>query len=381
MANVNSISGNSSNSYSSLYNSSNTITGLASGMDTEAMIENAVSGYQTKITQLQQSQTSIEWKQDAYRELIDQMYSITQKYTSYTSKTNLASNSFFTTNVTTTANGTNASAITASGKAKSDIQINAVTQLATAARYAVDSGALSFNDAVNLKGAAIEDSGDKSVSTIKGSLTLTLGTTKYTLDFAEEDVYEDAQALVDDINKKLEDQKVDAKATLSDGKITFTSKATNGDAVYLSGASGNFRSVLGVQYASSSAATNRFEFTSINVGGKALSTQKSMADYLSDKTVEVTLNGVTQKISVGTLDADSDKPLAAQIAANLQTNLNKAFGSGAVTVTNTAIRREGEHRLVPARHVQYGGAGHRRGPVQLFQLQRDPRHAAGRRLL
>ena len=104
MANINSISGNSSNSYSSLYNSSNTITGLASGMDTEAMIENAVSGYQTKITQLQQSQTKIEWKQEAYRELIDQMYSITNKYTSYTSATNLSSNSFFTKNVTTTTN-------------------------------------------------------------------------------------------------------------------------------------------------------------------------------------------------------------------------------------------------------------------------------------
>lgn len=334
MANVNSISGNSSNSYSSLYNSSNTITGLASGMDTEAMIENAVSGYQTKITQLQQSQTSIEWKQDAYRELIDQMYSISQKYTSYTSKTNLASNAFFTSNVTTTANGSNASAITASGKAKSDIRINAVTQLASAARYAVDSKALNFSDAVNLKGAAISGSGSKSVSTIKGSLTLTLGTTKYTLDFAEDEVYADAQALTDAINEKLEEQKVSVKATLSEGKIAFSSTATNGDSVYLSGASGNFKSVLGVQYASSSAATNRFDFTSINVGSKTLSTEKSMVEYLSDKTVEVTLNGVTKKISVGTLEEDSEKSLAEQIAANLQSNLNKAFGAGAVTVSN-----------------------------------------------
>ena len=48
MANVNSITNNTS-STASLYGSRNVLSGLASGMDTEAMIENSVSGYQTKI--------------------------------------------------------------------------------------------------------------------------------------------------------------------------------------------------------------------------------------------------------------------------------------------------------------------------------------------
>ena len=61
-----------------------------------------------------------------------------------------------------------------------------------------------------------------------------------------------------------------------------------------------------------------------------LTAEKSMADYLSDRTIEVTLDGTTKKISVGTLDASSATRLADQIKANLQTNLNCAFGSGAV---------------------------------------------------
>ena len=179
MANVNSLTSNSYSSSTSLYGNRNVLTGLASGMDTEAMIQNSVTGYQTKIQELQQSQEKLEWKQDAYREIIDQMYGITNKYTSYTSTTNLSSNSFFTNNVSTTANGSNAGAVTATGKASSDIQINAVTQLATSARYAVDSGALNFNGAVNLTGSAISGTGTKAASLITGSLTLRLGNTNY----------------------------------------------------------------------------------------------------------------------------------------------------------------------------------------------------------
>ena len=65
MANVNSVS--SSNSYSSIYGNRNILSGLASGMDTESMIENSVSGYKTKLEQLQQEKTKLEWKQEAYQ--------------------------------------------------------------------------------------------------------------------------------------------------------------------------------------------------------------------------------------------------------------------------------------------------------------------------
>ena len=81
----------SSNTMSSLMNSANMISGLASGLDTEGMIENLVKSYQAKISQLNQKVTKTEWKQDAYRSIIQKMYNFSNKYTSYTSSTNLAS--------------------------------------------------------------------------------------------------------------------------------------------------------------------------------------------------------------------------------------------------------------------------------------------------
>ena len=50
MASINGVSGN--NLTSSLYNSANVISGLASGLDTEGMIEGLVQSYQKKIQSL-----------------------------------------------------------------------------------------------------------------------------------------------------------------------------------------------------------------------------------------------------------------------------------------------------------------------------------------
>ena len=93
MASINGVSG--SNYTSSLYNSANIISGLASGLDTEGMIENLVKSYQNKIQTLNNQTTKIGWKQEAYQGIIAKMASFSSKYTSYTSGTNLMSASFF----------------------------------------------------------------------------------------------------------------------------------------------------------------------------------------------------------------------------------------------------------------------------------------------
>lgn len=311
MANVNSLSSNSYSSSSSIYGNRNVLTGLASGMDTETMIENSVSGYQTKITELQQKQTKLEWKQDAYRELIDQMYNITNKYTSYTSSTNLSSNSFFLNNVTTSVSGSNASAATATGKATSDIRINAVTQLATSARYTVDAAALDIKVSKEAVGGAVNWGSELTKGTLSGTMTLKLGSSTFEVKFTDEDKYDTLDALVEGINKKLEEQGADVQASLSnagdDGStITFESTGsakTRGDSVYISGASGNLKSMLDVTTASSSADENRFSYKSFSVKGDAsgLTEKMSMAEYLSGKSVTLTLDGVEKSVKIGDL--------------------------------------------------------------------------------
>ena len=137
MASINSVG--SKNLTSSLYNSANVISGLASGLDTEGMIEGLVESYNQKIQSLTNKATKVEWKQEAYRSIISKMYAFSNKYASYSSSTNLLSKSFFNGAVNVEALGTYASKISASGRTDSDIVIKSVSQLATSARYVTNS--------------------------------------------------------------------------------------------------------------------------------------------------------------------------------------------------------------------------------------------------
>ena len=318
MANINNISSNSYSSSTSLYGSRNVLTGLASGMDTETMIQNSVTGYQTKISNLQKDQTKLEWKQDAYRELIDQMYSIKQKYTSYTSRTNLASNAFFTNARTAAPEGENAEAITASGVAKSDIQINAVTQLATAARYSVEANALNLNASASATGEAINWDGSKAVGQVKGTITLKYDTQSIDLDF---DASDTEIGTPDGLRKAIMDKLKDVTVKTSKGsakgnelfnvevegnKFTFTvntdNKAHNGSSVYINSVSGNVSQLLGANKPASTNIEDKVKNNSFTVGNfENLVKNEGTAEYLSGKTIEVTLDGTTKKIKIGDL--------------------------------------------------------------------------------
>lgn len=338
MANVNSLSGaNSTSSISGYF--SNAITGLASGMDTEAMIENSVAGYKTKIQTLQQQQEKLTWKQDAYRSITDKMVALSQKYTSYTSKTNLMSNAFFTNAVTTTTNGANADKVSATGKATSDIKINSVTSLAASARYAVDADALNLAGVKNTTGTAVNWDDSVEVSGIAGSsMTLRVGTNSIGLSFGESDKYDSLQDMADSINQKLEnvtatsakDGTVKAgklvKATVNGDTLTFEYTGKDGDSPYISGVTGALATTFGVK-ASASTDRGRFSNNSFTIDG-SLTETKSTGEYLAGKTVDVTLDGVTKSIKIGDVtDTDS-------LVSNLTEGVNKAFGIGRVTVSN-----------------------------------------------
>lgn len=326
MANINSLMSNSYGSTNSLYGNRNVLTGLASGLDTESMIQNSVYAYQLKIMNLQQSQTKLTWKQDAYRSITDQMNSILQKYTSYTSKTNLASNAFFSSAIKTETVGAHASAISATGSTKSDVRIDAVTQLATAARYTVDAKKLDVEVAEKAMGETINWNETQKVGQLKGSITLTYDANqKIELTFDESDT--NINSLVDlkkAIEKKLAnttirtssgdtvsaDTIIKVGTTEEDGNVTFKfsvdkdNAATGGASVYISGISGNVGNMLGAKRASSSADPNRFDYNSFTLAKsdlKDLVKEQSMAEYLSGKTIDITVDGVKKSIKIGDL--------------------------------------------------------------------------------
>ena len=137
MASINGVG--SSSSISGLYNSANIISGLASGLDTEGMIESLVKSYQNKIQTLNNKATKLGWKQEAYQSIISKAYAFSSKYTSYMSGTNLLAASFFNSAVKIATMGANKDKVSATGRTESDIRLTSVKQLATSARYSTAS--------------------------------------------------------------------------------------------------------------------------------------------------------------------------------------------------------------------------------------------------
>lgn len=352
MASINSLTNTSS--ATSIYGNRNVISGLASGMDTETMIENAVAGYKNKIIGLQQLQEQVQWKQEAYRSIIDKMVSLTRKYTSYTSNTNLFSQSFFNKAVTSVTNGANKDLISAIGKTSSDVQINGVKQLAQAAKMSVGVGSTALKDAMaktnaygrlQIDGGKIDLTGKVDVSNIAGGMSITYGSSSVYLDFGEMEVFKSdpadmeggktaSQKLADAINQKLGEGQVrtgtGSYVTASDrilakvddeGKIVFEDKSGAGNSIYISGATKTMEAVLGFKAGEKA--------TSMKVDEKNLSFEMDKTEYLSNNNVSFTLDGVTKNVNLGKLDKDAT---VEDIQKTLQDSLNKQFGNGKVQV-------------------------------------------------
>lgn len=386
MASITSLS-NSSYNTSSIYGNRNVLSGLASGMDTETMIENAVSGIKLKIQNLQKRRTKIEWQQEAYRSIIDKAVNFNTKYTSYSSKTNLLSASFFNNAVNTTVNGTWKDKITATGKTSSDVKINAVKQMAKAATYTVSGLGGKFNGEINgITGAEDFDLGtDMDVSTISGSLSLKYGGTNgstFTISFdelenlnevevldADGNVKEDAtdsEKLAQAINNKLgeitysytkngfqetttADKAIKVEVD-SAGKISFSDGLGNGNKVSVDSMSDNIKETLGVSKGDTSIGPVSNPLikqvpTSEYLGGK----KDDDGNWSGGKELGITFNGTTKKINMSDIMnkidfSDGAEDVNAQFKNALQGELDKAFGTGKITADYT----DGKLSLTPS---------------------------------
>lgn len=346
-----SIGGASGVNQGSLYGSRNVISGLASGMDTEGMIENSISGFRLKISGLQQKQTRLQWQQEAYRGLTDDLVAFSRKYSSYTSSTNLLSNSFFNKATLTTANGPNAEKVSATGKTTSDIKINSVTQLATASRYQINKGgvleAVKRTSADNplIEAEQSIGLGDSAyISKLRGNMTIAYGgSSTVSISFAESDVYKDNKAFVDAINEKLADVKISGDPAsdrikvelLSDGKISFSDKLAAGNEVYISNLSGSIKDTFGDTTYDDTTKT-----ATLDMNGKVLKEATTAINSIADKKMTFSLDGITKSFtfpSASELSKYASKNSCTRedaVTALLQEKLNSAFGSGRITVTD-----------------------------------------------
>lgn len=349
MASISSLMGSTSSSGSIYGNrTSNIISGLASGLDTEAMIEGLVQSYQQKITGLEQDRTKLQWQQEAYQSISDKLVEFARKYTSYTSGTNLFSSSFFNNAVTTTTGGAFANLVSAAGKTSSSVTIDAVAQLATAAKYTVNNTRLGSLGSGTVTSGTVSLGGTTNVSTIEGSLTLTYGSKNLTVSFGELDLFNKADGTLDTtalekaINEQLKGQQVtigdntytgDQLLTVSvgaDGTLTLNDQMpAAGNSPYISKASGDFAGLVTTDL--SNASEDRPAAVQLDMS-KDVVKEMDTGDYLSGKTLSVTLNGQTKQISLDNITAGTGQTFADAFKTELQNRLNTAFGSGKIMV-------------------------------------------------
>lgn len=352
-----SVSSVSSSSSSSIYGNRNVISGLASGMDTESMIENMVMGIKNKIDTQKQNQQILMWQQEAFRSISDQLVQISSKYTSYTSSTNLMSSAFFQPSIITSL-GKYADMISASGSTNSDIQINKVTNLAKTETISFSglNGVSNSNVVSGDPDKSVDLTGKVDVSNLAGQqLSFEYGNKEFTITFDSDREYNSVEDVADEINKQLGNASITLsdgtsikmnskiKAEVTDGKLEFS--FVNGD---------KETNTLELKSYSSQSALNALHLTggATLTGGNKMSsseavtednlyTTKSAGDVLAGATMSVTYNGTTATIKMPEKGTDeynkifgaSDARTASQnMQEYLQTQFDQAFGYGRIEV-------------------------------------------------
>ena len=114
-------------------NSSNRVTGFASGLETEEIIKGMMTIYQAKLDKQTQQTTKLEWKADAYREINTLIKNFREKYLSMLSDAKMMSSASYRSMKVSVPDSVDAVSISASSSAVAGTYtINEITELATA---------------------------------------------------------------------------------------------------------------------------------------------------------------------------------------------------------------------------------------------------------
>ncbi|MGN1482014.1 flagellar filament capping protein FliD [Porcipelethomonas sp.] len=123
------VSSSSTSTYTNAAYSSNGVSGMVSGLDTESLVESMLSNIQTKIDKQNQEKQRLEWKQEIYRDVIKEINSFQSKYFNLTSSSCIRLESFYNT-MKTTSSSSAVSVTSGSNAVDGDFQMQ-VARLAT----------------------------------------------------------------------------------------------------------------------------------------------------------------------------------------------------------------------------------------------------------
>lgn len=346
--------------------------GLASGIDRDELIEAMTSGTQSKIDSQKNSMTTMRWKQEAYRSVIDKIIDIEDTYLSYTSGTNLKSYDLFAKSIIDVIGDSDITKfVNASGISSwvDNLSIQAVENLATAATRRSDSMDLtpiqtnitSPDQEVkvsNLSGRQLifgttgyKDSeltfNSTATFTFPTSYTETVNGQKITkeIDYTTDDLGK----LAEELNKAAENFKIG-----DNGHLSFGYDETAGT-IQIKVLDKNNNEITDPAYkiASRSSALKALGFDVDGLsdeeknGGIALDAVKNslkdtytktvtMKEYLTDQKLTVSYGGQTKTIDL--LKSGDEVKDMDDLKALIQTRLDKAFGRGKVNVSLDAAK-------------------------------------------
>ena len=349
--------------------------GLASGIDRDALIEQMTARTTSKITAKKQAMTKLEWKRDAYRSISNKIIDLQDNYLSYSATKSLKNSDFFAKNqVSVQGDPDYTKYISATGNADtaSRVSVLGVNKLATSATL-ISGEKKTENEkdsAITLGGISASDFENKEVKTSNLSGTkLTFGTYSITdKKFTEEatftfptsyekkldngktetvtiDYTASSDKIVEQLNEALDSQGFLGK----DGKsgIKFT---LNGDQIQISQTDSITDKGKSCVIRETSSALKSLGFNSGNMNQDEIDngislkefndhtssfeaaaiTKQPLSGYLKGKSISVSYGGQTKNIElIG--DKEEIKDFKA-FKDSLQNKLDKAFGSGKVTV-------------------------------------------------
>lgn len=345
--------------------------GLASGIDRDALIEQMTARTTSKITAKKKAMTKLEWKRDAYRSVSNKIIDLQDNYLSYSATKSLKNSDFFAKNqVSVQGDPDYTKYISATGNADtaSRVSVLGVNKLATSATLI--SGEKKTDSAITLGGISESDFSNKEIKTSNLSGTkLTFGTYSITdKKFTEEATFTfptsyekkvdggktetvtiDYTASSDKVVKQL-NEALDSQGFLGkDGKSGIKFEL-NGDKIQISqtvSITDKGKSCV-IRETSSALKSLGFNSDGMKQGDidngisldefnghtssleAAAITKQSLSGYLKGKTISVSYGGQIKNIElIG--DKEEIKDFSA-FQSSLQTKLDKAFGSGKVTV-------------------------------------------------
>ena len=340
--------------------------GLASGIDRDALIEQMTARTTSKITSKKQAMTKLEWKRDAYRSISNKIIDLQDNYLSYSATKSLKNSDFFAKNqVSVQGDPDYTKYISATGNADtaSRVSVLGVKQLATSATLTSgEKGASS----ITLGGISASNFETKKVKTSNLSGTkLTFGTYSITdKKFTEEATFTfptsyekkldggktetvtiDYTASSDEIVKQL-NEALDSQGFLGkDGKSGIQFELV-GDEIKIRQTDSITDKGKSCVIRETSSALKSLGFNSGNMNQDGISfdefnepkssfkaaaiTEQPLSTYLKGKSISVSYGGQTKNIElIGDKEAITSFET---FKDSLQNKLNKAFGSGKVTV-------------------------------------------------